>query len=556
MPGAMSAYFYIKPVSMFRIILFCFFAFVLHLPNSYGQNTNTGTARPKLVVGIVVDQMRWDYLERFQQRFNDSGFNRMMREGFSADNTLIPYTPTYTAAGHASIYTGSVPAMNGIIGNNWFSRETGEDMYCVEDQFVTTVGSGSYAGQMSPKNLWATTISDELRLSTNFRSKVIGIALKDRGAILPAGHSANGAYWFDNSTGGWVTSSFYMRELPKWLQQFNSKRIAGELMDKDWNTLYPIETYTQSTADDKTFEGPVPGDKNRFPHELSKVRNDKFNSFRYTPMANDFTIQTAMAAVEGEGLGQDEFTDLLAVSFSSPDYIGHAFGPNSIEVEDTYLRLDRELGKFFGFLDQKVGKGNYLVFLSADHGAAHVPQFLRENRIPAGIVEDAVIKRSLTDSVRVKFGINDAVLHVMNYQVYLNYATVGTQQEEVTKYLVKKLAAIPQISQAFSLTDPSQLPLPEKIAKRVINGYNQKLSGDIQFVFRPQFFDGGLKGTTHGSWNPYDAHIPNVWFGWNVKHGRSSREVYMTDIAATLAAMLKIQVPSACIGEPIPELVP
>jgi len=540
---------------MFRRFLLFVSVFAVHIGHIQAQSSDGSvSSRPKLVVGIVVDQMRWDYLERFQQRFTDSGFRRMLREGFSADNTMIPYTPTYTAAGHASIYTGSVPALNGIVGNNWFSRETGQDVYCVEDEFVTTVGSSSYAGKMSPKNLWSSTISDELRLSTNFRSKVIGIALKDRGAILPAGHSANGAYWFDNQSGGLVTSSFYMQDLPRWLQHFNNKRIPGDLMSKDWTTLYPIESYTQSTADDKTFEGPVPGDNNRFPHSLSKIRNDKFNSFRYTPMANDYTFQAAMAAVEGEALGADEFTDLLAVSFSAPDYIGHAFGPNSVEVEDTYLRLDRDLGNFLAFLDNKVGKGNYLVFLSADHGAAHVPQFLRENKIPAGIADDASLMRLLNDSVKDKFGIRDAILHVMNYQIYLNYATVGPQQKDVTDFIIKKLVALPQMSQAFSLTELSGLPLPAKVANRVLNGYNQKLSGDIQFIFRPHFFDGGLKGTTHGSWNPYDAHIPNLWFGWNVKPGRTSREVSMTDIAATLAAMLKIQMPSACIGEAIPEL--
>lgn len=510
-------------------------------------------SKPKLVVGIVVDQMRWDYLERYQHRFGETGFKRMFREGFSMDNTMIPYTPTYTAAGHAGIYTGSVPALNGIIGNDWFNRESGKNMYCVEDEFAKPVGSTSVAGQMSPRNLWATTITDELRLASNFRSKVIGIALKDRGAILPAGHSATGAFWFDNSTGGWITSSFYMKTLPRWVEDMNARHLPEELLSKNWTTLYPINTYTESTADDKSFEGAVPGEGNKFPHELSRISNDRFNAFRYTPMANSYTIQTAMAAVDGEALGQDQFTDFLAVSFSAPDYIGHTFGPNSIEIEDTYLRLDQDLGTFFTFLDQKVGKGNYLVFLSADHGAAHVPSFLRENRIPAGVLDDLTIQKFLNDSVQQKFGIANAVQVVMNYQVYLNYSVV-TNRKEVTDFIIRKLVEKPHVAQAFALNDPANFPLPHKVAERVRNGYNQKLSGDIQFIFRPQFFDGGTKGTTHGSWNPYDAHIPNLWFGWNVKHGRSNREVSMADIAVTLAAMLNIQMPSASIGEPMQEI--
>lgn len=535
------------------LLLFCVLVSGLMVCAQEQKGVPSAVNRPKLVVGIVVDQMRWDYLRRYSDRFGETGFKRMLREGFSADNTFIPYTPTVTAAGHACIYTGSVPALNGIIGNDWFSRELNRDMYCVEDETVKPVGTASVAGKMSPKNLWATTISDEMRLATNFRSKTIGIALKDRGAILPAGHSANGAFWFDNATGGWITSSYYMNQLPEWMVKLNARKLPDQLMSKDWNTLLPAQSYRQSSADDKPFEGAVPGDGNTFPHATSSIRTDKYNAFRYTPMANTYTVETAMAAVEGESLGADEFTDMLAISFSTPDYIGHAFGPNSMEVEDNYLRLDQDLGRLLTYLDKKVGKGNYLVFLSADHGVAHVPAFLKENKIPAGILDDASVKRFLVDSIKQKFSIADPILFVMNYQVYLNYAAI-TDQKAVTEFIIRKLVERPEIAQAFALAD-SRYPLPDKVAERARNGYNQKLSGDIQFVLKPQYIDGGTKGSTHGAWNPYDARIPNLWFGWNIRHGQTNREVHMSDIAVTLAGLLNIQQPNASIGEAIPGIL-
>lgn len=508
------------------------------------------TPSPKLVVGIVVDQMRWDYLTRYGSRYTNGGFKRMMKEGFSHDNALIQYTPTYTAAGHASVYTGTVPALNGIVGNNWYSRELGRVVYCTDDSTVSAVGSNSTAGKMSPKNLWSSGICDEVRLSTNFRSKVIGIAIKDRGAILPAGHSANGAYWFDNSIGGFITSTYYMNELPGWMKAFNSRNLADKYMSTDWNTLFPINTYVQSSEDEKKYEGTLAGEDYSFPHTLSAIKNNRFEVFKNTPFANTYTFEAGKAAIEGEGLGTDEFTDVLAISFSSTDYIGHTFGPNSIEMEDTYLRFDRDLEDFFNYLDKKIGKGQYVAFLTADHGAAHVPGFLNEHQMPAGVASGSAIRNSLNNAVQQQLNISNAVLSVINYQVYLNYQQVKEEdREKVEAVMIRELLKRPEISQAFSLADAGKLPVPLKVADRVRNGYNQKLSGDIQYLLKPAYFEGGSTGTTHGSWNPYDAHIPLLWMGWKIKPGRSGKEVYMTDIAPTLADLLKIQSPNAAIGD-------
>ena len=537
---------------MRRVI--CFYFMLLSLPVLLSAQK---VERPKLIVGIVVDQMRWDYLYRYAARYGKDGFNRMLKQGFSCENTFIPYTPTYTAAGHTSVYTGSVPAIDGIIGNSWYRRDLKRNWYCTEDTLETTVGSGSGAGRMSPRNMWVTSVTDELRLATNFRSKVIGIALKDRGAILPAGHSANAAYWFDNASGGWITSSYYMKELPAWVSALNAKKLPDTYLKNNWNTLYPLDTYKESTEDVKVYEANINGEDNSFPHQTSTITSNKYESFRQTPGGNTYTVDMAVAAIEAEKLGQSGNTDFLTVSFSSTDYIGHAFGPNSIEVEDAYLRLDKDLAGFFRYLDKKVGAGQYLVFLTADHAVAHVPGFLKEHNIPGGGFDDAIILKWINERAARKFNITKAVEMVANYQLYLNHTLLDSARitpDDFKRWAIGELNAHPAIMASYDLSNLSSATLNASIKERITNGYNQKLSGDIQFIFMPGYFDGSNKGTTHGTWNPYDAHIPLLWYGWKIKPGKTNRETYMTDIAATVAAMLRIQMPSGCVGNVIEEI--
>lgn len=515
------------------------------------------TKQPKLVVGLVIDQMRWDYLYRYKDLYTATGFKRLLGEGFSCENTMIPYTPTYTAPGHTCVYTGSVPAIHGIVSNSWFNNKTQKYVYCTDDDTAKTIGSSSAAGKMSPANLWATTITDELRLSTNFKSKVIGIALKDRGAILPAGHSANAAYWYDGSVGKWITSNHYMNQLPKWVDQFNSKDLAGQYMSKDWNTLLPVAKYDQSTADNKSYEATISGESEPvFPHKLSAIKDNlKYESFRTTPYAMTYTFDFAKAAIENESLGKNTVTDFLAVSISSTDYIGHTFGPNSIEAEDTYLRLDKDIADFLNYLDTKIGKGNYLFFLTADHAVAHVPGFLKEHKLPGGAVDDAAIRTQLNKVVAEKMNITTAVAAVVNYQVYLT-DSARERENEVKQLIISTLKKSDSvITGAYDLSTIATATLPDIQKSRMINGYAASRSGDVQFIFKPGYFDGGTKGTTHGLWNPYDSHIPLLFYGWNVKQGKLNREVYMTDISATIAAMLQIQMPSGCVGHPITELM-
>jgi predicted AlkP superfamily pyrophosphatase or phosphodiesterase len=530
-----------------------FFLFLLVTISATAQNLD----RPKLVVGIVVDQMRWDYLYRFYDRYGTDGFKRMLKEGFSCENTFIPYTPTYTAAGHTSVYTGSTPALNGIMGNNWYNRQHKRVYYCTEDDRMQPVGTTSIGGKMSPANMWCNTVTDELRLATNFSNKTIAISLKDRGAILPGGYTANAAYWFDNLTGGWITSSYYMADLPQWVKTFNAKKLPDSYLKQNWTTLYPLETYKQSTADSNAYEGSLGQEDFTFPHITSTLASDKYEGFKTTPYGNTYTLDMAKAAIEAEKLGKRGVTDFLALSFSSTDYIGHTFGPNSIEVEDTYLRLDRDLGNFFKYLDATVGRGQYLVFLTSDHGAAHNPAFLLHHKMAAGSSNEAEVRRQLNDSLQSHFHVNNTIAQFINFQIYFDDSVLAQHNLDkviLKQYIVRFLIRQPSISNVIDLGNLAGTSLPDKIKKFVTNGYNQKLSGDMQVIFKPQWFESLRAGTTHGLWNPYDSHIPLVWFGWSIKPGKTNRETYMTDIAPTVSALLRIQMPNASIGDVIAEV--
>jgi predicted AlkP superfamily pyrophosphatase or phosphodiesterase len=549
-----------KPLLFACLCCLCSMAFAQKKTTDTKKNAAFPAAvnRPKLVIGLVVDQMRWDYLYRYYDRYTNGGFKRLVNEGFSAENTFIPYTPTYTAVGHSTIYTGSVPAITGIIGNDWYDPQLKKAVYCTEDSTVTSVGSNTKAGLMSPKNLLTTTITDELRLATNFRGKVIGISLKDRGSILPAGHAANAAYWYDGQTGDWITSSYYMKQLPAWLQDFNKAKLADKFYAKDWNTLYPIETYVQSTADNKNYEGKTRGEEAPvFPHLLKSNTGKNYDMIRSTPYGNTITLDLAKQAILSENLGKDNITDFLAVSCSSTDYVGHQYGPNSIEAEDTYLRLDKDLEEFFNYLDKSVGKGNYLLFLSADHGAAHVPGFMKENKMHAGLVDNRAIVTGLNTYLESRFKVKKPAMMAMNNQIIFNHSNADLQDIDFTAMkaaTVTYLRTVDGIANAVDLSRIAESTLPAIQKEMITNGYYPRLSGDVYFILQPNWFDGGATGTTHGAWNPYDAHIPLVFMGWNVKPGKTNKTYHMTDIAATLAAMLHIQMPNGCIGEPITEL--
>ncbi|WP_432712869.1 alkaline phosphatase PafA [Pedobacter sp.] len=548
----------------YKVITTCIVLFVSSLTTNAQQSKTADTPRPKLVVGIVVDQMRWDYLYRFYQRYGDKGFKRLLNEGYSCDNTYITHVPTYTAVGHSSIYTGSVPAIHGIAGNDWINQATGKNVYCTEDESVTSVGTTNNSGKMSPKNMLVSTVTDELKLATNFKSKVIGIALKDRSSILPAGHFANAAYWYDGETANWISSTYYQKDLPKWVQDFNNQKQPQAFLSKDWNTLYPIETYMQSIADNNIYEGKFKGSAAPvFPVKTSQlIKDNGYGLLRSTPFGNTVTLNFAKDAIIKENLGHNESgaTDFLAVSLSSPDYIGHQFAVNAVEIEDNYLRLDKDLEELFKFLDKNIGSADYTVFLTADHGAAHNPQFMIDKKANAGYFDSKGTLKNLNDVLTSTFGQNNIVLSLTNYQVQFNNVLIKAQKLNKAALKEKAIEFLRDVDGVAFVTDmdkAAEAAIPLRIRERIVNGYNYKRSGSIQIILEPQLYSGTAKstGTTHGSWNPYDSHIPLVFMGWGIKTGKTNKVFSMTDIAPTVAALLNIQEPNGNIGSPITEVL-
>ena len=568
-----------------------------------GRAAAGALARPKLVVGIVVDQMRYDYLYRYWAKFGAGGFRRLLGEGFSFESCHYNYVPTYTGPGHASIYTGATPSVNGIVGNNWFERETGRSTYVTEDKTVQSVGGTGAAGQQSPRHMMTTTITDELRLATNFQSKVIGVCIKDRGSVLPAGHAATAAYWYDGGNGSFISSTFYQKTLPDWLVKFNQRGLATKYLSQPWTTLRPLADYTESSPDNVPWEAAFKGEAAPvFPHNLpaisgvpaaaalkdnkpgpaSQTAADGKNTsatpaagasaanaatpnlglLPSTPFGNSITTDLALEAIRAERLGQRGTTDFLALSYSSTDYVGHQFGPNSIEVEDTYLRLDQELAQLFSYLDRTVGKGQVLVFLSADHGAAHSPEFLKAHNLPSGVVGAGVMRDTLQRRLVRRYGAGNWVLDYENQQVYLNHQLAADKKlrlRDLAEEVVQLMVQQPGVSRALTAEDVQKSHWDSGTLMYLENGYYPKRCGDVLVVLEPGWYESytypASKGTTHGASWSYDTHVPLLFWGWHVKHGESAAPVQVVDIAATLARMLHIQEPSGCSGVPLNEVM-
>ncbi len=549
------------------LLLVVLFLIAFGAVSSYGQkkskNDNVDELRtsPKLVVGIVVDQMRYDYLTRFWNHFDEGGFKRLVNDGFNCKNNHFNYAPTSTGPGHTSVYTGSAPATHGVIGNNWYDKVADEEVYCASDDSYASVGTTSDAGKMSPHRMNVTTITDELRLHTQMRGKTIAVAFKDRGAVLPGGHTANAAYWFHGSDeGNWITSTYYMNELPKWVNSFNSSDIV-EQYKKPWTTAKPINTYVESGRDNNTYEGLLDGEATpMFPHDLPKLweGNGKYNILKVTPYGNSITTDFAIAAIEGEDLGKDQNSDFLAVSFSSTDYVGHFYGVNSKEIQDTYIRLDADLQRLFKTLDKKVGEGEYTVFLTADHGAVNVPAYLKDQKIPAGYIEFDDMKSEFEEFLKYKFGTTDIVKNFSNYQYFLDHKVIKNLDIEVAdaqQIIAKELLNYEGVDQVYTGQQMWQNNYTSGIPYILQNGYNQKRSGDVLLVLKPGVISYSRTGSTHGSPQIYDTHVPLLFYGKGVKKGSTNQRTEIPDIAPTLASMLGIAFPNGTTGKPIIEVL-
>lgn len=522
----------------------------------FGQKKNNKIAplpeKPKLVIGIVVDQMRYDFLYRFSEKYSDGGFKRLMNEGFNCRNNQYQYATTVTGPGHAHVYSGSVPAVSGIVGNDWYDRSTGKTMYVAADSTVKLVGEGNEAtGRMSPRNMLVTTITDQLRLSNEFQSKVIGVSIKDRGAILPAGHTGK-AYWYESKNGNFVSSTYYHTELPTWVNDFNNQKLAQKYANLGWSPLYDIATYTETEADEQPYENNISGEKTPvFPHKVTA------SGLAMSPYGNTIVSDFAKKAIEAEALGKGNATDFLAISYSTPDYVGHSFGPHSKEIEDIYLRLDLEIKDLLTHLDATVGKNQYVVFLTADHGVADIPAYSRKNNIPAGFFTGSEIQNEVTKQLTTAFGEGKWLLSEDNYQLYLNHDLLKTRNltsKDVLNVLRPAFLKMEGIYDIFDWQDIQQKAIPAIYKEKLVAMYNPKRSGDLMILPEPAWFIGYTKGTTHGTMWAYDTHVPLLWYGWKIPKGETVEPTYIADIAPTLAILLKILEPNGCVGKPIEDL--
>ncbi|WP_218599611.1 alkaline phosphatase PafA [Polaribacter sp. NJDZ03] len=540
-------------------LLFSFICLFICLGNSKISSQNK---KPKLVVGIVIDQMRYDYLTRYSDRYGKDGFNRILQNGFSLENAHYNYIPTYTAVGHTSIYTGTTPSEHGIISNNWYDKYQKESIYCVDDNNYKTVGNEGKYGQKSPKRLYTSTITDQLHLAQNMFGKTIGVSIKDRSAILPAGHTANAAYWYDGGNfNTWITSTYYMNELPKWVKDFNGNNNADKYLNTPWETLYDIKTYTSSRVDDNIYEGKLKGQESpTFPKNLKALRsrNGNFDLIKTVPAGNTYTTDFAKAAIIGENLGKSEHTDFLAVSYSSTDYIGHKYGVSAIETEDTYLRLDKDLADLFQFLDQQVGKDNYTLFLTADHAAVHVPAYLQSLKIPAHYLEMTKFRDFVLETTKKYFNSVDLIENVSNYQIFLDkdkVESLGLEVNTVAQKLADEIINFDGIYKAVTARTLQTTHFSSGILNSLQNGYNQKLSGDVLMIPNPATLTGGRTGTSHGSGYSYDTHVPIIFYGNGIKQGSSSKRYNITDIAPTIANLLNIESPNGTTGVVVDEVL-
>lgn len=515
--------------------------------------------RPKLVVGIVVDQMKMEYLYRFSDDFSPNGFKRLMNDGFTFQNMHYNYMPTYTAPGHASIYTGTTPSTHGIVGNEWFSRTLGKEMYCTDDAGVKTVGDGTAEeGAMSPKNLQSTTITDEVRMATNFQGKVIGMSLKDRGAILPAGHFANWAFWY-SKTGSFISSTFYGDKLPEWVSQFNSEKHYMPYINKGWDLYKPASTYNESLPDNNPYEGKLYGSSAPvFPYDLKKMyeKNDA-GILRATPYGNDLLAEFAMKAIEKEELGKDNITDFLTVSFSSTDYVGHLLGPRSMELQDTYLRLDQTIADFLNYLDKTVGKDNYLLFLTADHAGAENVIYLKDHKYNVDNYPSKDVKKSLQDFSTKTFGV-DLVLNYSNFNLFFNKQIIkdkGLDLVKVKQSFKEFLISQPQVKRVYTEEEILANSGNDYYLNFVAKGYDVTQDGDMIIINKPGDIEYSTTGTSHGTPYAYDTHVPAIFYGWHIKKGESYDKKAITEIAPTIAQKIKVTFPNGTEAKVLQEVL-
>lgn len=505
---------------------------------------------PRLIVGITIDQMNDALIRKFSSNFTEDGFKLLENHGYRYTQNHYNYIPTYTGPGYASIHTGSTPSVHGIIGNDWIDRATGKEVYCAGDPDESPVG-GSGDGGISPRQLLCATLSDMIETSSGGLSKTISIAVKDRAAVLSAGMNADGAYWFDENSGNWITSSFYSAELPEWVAEFNTRQITKSMMNLSWNTTMASDRYHTTLPDDNQYEGRFPGENtSAFPHFINGPADTPYESIKYSPFSNSLTTLLALEAIRNEELGADSVTDLLAIGYSATDYIGHRFGEGSIELEDAFIRLDKEIAVLIKQLDESVGKGRYLLFLTADHGVAPNPDLMMKEKEQGGHFSNKELQTRLNDKIEEKYGVANCVSGIINFQVYLDEERITASRKKVASIeaFVKQLVGETEgVQSAYTRKDIARSKR-EKTAEMISNGCMYPRSGNVMFSLLPYWVNARKHGSDHGSGHDYDTHVPLIFYGMNIRFGRSAESTTPADITPTILHLLGHEPPENCTG--------
>lgn len=518
-----------------RIVFLLLFASLV----SIAQKNPEPAKKPKLILLVVVDQFRYDYLLRFRADYH-AGLARLLDNGAVFADARYPQFPTVTAVGHSTVLTGATPSLSGIISNEWWDRETDESVTSVSDKATTLLGGTPSAKGSSPHRLLVSTVGDELKMAGR-HSKVIGISIKDRSAILPAGHMADAAYWFDNDSQHFVTSDYYMKQLPAWIAKVNANRPAYKYLGADWNAL-----------------GAKPGNK---PFCTMKNGTDvRFcGTIEYTPFGNEMLEELAEKAIENEQLGSHQDTDVLSLSFSSNDYVGHERGPDSPEMRDITIRTDQLLGKLLDFINTRVGQENVLVVFTADHGVSPVPKVNNDRKMPGGWLSMADYSAKISARLTEKFGKGDWIKSDAYGFIYLNYTTIAKndlERTEVRRFAAEAARLLPHIARVATRDDLlSGYEAADFVGRAMQLGFYAPRSADLELLPEPYFIFGNPPGTTHSTPYGYDNHVPLIFYGAGVKAGVHYEPVRVNDIAPTLAAILGVETPSGAVGRILPEIV-
>jgi len=518
--------------------------------------------KPKLIISIVIEEMRYDFIDRFWNKFEEGGFKRLVGEGTYFKNAQLNYMFTQSSPGYASIYTGATPSVHGIVADQWYKALSNTIVKSTAYKRAKTIGSNSGYGKYAPKHLVTTTFSDEYKL-IDPKSKIISLALDPTAAVLSGGHMSNAAYWIDDKTGKWISSSYYLDSLPQWVNIFNNKNYQNTYLDKIWSTLYPLSHYTESRNDTTNYEYGYGNNNFTFPYDIStfsRIKKDypDYTYFNKTPFGNNYTESFAIASIVGEDLGKDAHTDFLNIAFTATKEIANRFGPLSVEMEDTYLRLDKELAHFLDFLDTEIGKHNILIVLSANHGVSYATQYLTNRKIPSGNFKSQYAIALLKSYLNATYGKGDWVKMYYNQQIYLNKSLIEDSKLNITEVQQKVADFMVQfegVANAISSSILMKSEFRNGMYAKMQNSYNQKRSGDIMLNLNPAWIQDVSLTASSNSPYVYDTHIPLIWYGWRIKHQEKTEDVNITDIAPTIAFLLNISKPNGSIGNPLKGLI-